>query len=215
MSSYTLLYFPGIQGRARQIRLLLAVANQEWTEEPITIRQLVNDTFADRIAYRQIPVLKVDGVWVSQCGAIMQLLGKRHGLLPSAVGGADGDIVGAQALGCVLAAEDFRVSLYKAQFHARDPATKQKETDALVSTHIPRWYKSFAKIIAGNGNRFVCGSSLCYADLAVYDVIQATDAFVGGKNALDAFPELKEYVRRIEAIPQVARFLASAAVSKL
>ena len=72
--------------------------------------------------------------------------------------------------------------------------------------------KNFERLL-GDNDWFV-GKKTSVADMAVYDVLssQCLNLIPG---CLDAFPKLKAFVERVDALPSIAAYKASDAFKKL
>ncbi|KAF0990142.1 hypothetical protein HZS_3885 [Henneguya salminicola] len=71
----------------------------------------------------------------------------------------------------------------------------------------PIWLECLQKLLATreNGQKFLLGNKITWADLALFDVIDL-GLFVRG-DSLSGFPLLEEYHRRMRALPTLANYL--------
>ena len=80
MSGYTVVYFPA-RGRAELVRLTLAAAGQEWTEQVITGENLADFKKTDKCLFGQVPVLLDGEKAIAQSVAMARYVARKHDLL--------------------------------------------------------------------------------------------------------------------------------------
>ncbi|KAL0246731.1 hypothetical protein GEMRC1_007942 [Eukaryota sp. GEM-RC1] len=201
---YSLYYFPA-KGRAQQIRLALAEADQDWVEEQCDFARFRSLKAENSFPYGQLPVLDVTDiegsdstVRLAQCPAIVEYIALRHGLI------SDDLIARQQALAHTLAAEDFRGLLYKVVFAGSDEA-KARELENLQQNGGPRWLSTFSRLL--EGKEYLLGQ-FSYCDLAVYDALTFAGDVLGA-SFLNDYPTIVSFIERVGSRPKVATFLAS------
>jgi glutathione S-transferase len=196
-----LVYFSS-RGRAEVIRLALAEAAVPHEEE-----RFPNDAFAalkasGRLPFMAVPVWEEDGLRLAQSGAILNHVGRAHGLRGSSP--RDEALVD-QALGAV---DDVRAELRKLP---GAEASKRPEVRAeLQSATLPRWFGMLEKLLVANhgGDGFIAGAQLSVADLALWYLLELT-VDNGFAAALADCPKLQAFAKRIAARPRIAAYLAS------
>ena len=201
-------YWPA-RGRGEQIRLALAEAAVEWTQPSFTMgdakgmaaffedcRELGGNLTTN------VPMLKVDGLFITQSSAVLRYVARKYGLYPNDTGSKAG-LASAYAIDSLIdAAEDIRSANYSAMKMSNpSPETKQNYKTKVLPKHL----KNFERLL-GSAEYFAEGR-FSVADLTIYDVLDVCERQVPG--CLDAFPSLKLFHTRVELRPNIAKWIAS------
>lgn len=196
-----LVYFPS-RGRAEVIRLALAEAAVPHEEERCPGPDFPALQASGRLPFKALPVWEEDGLRLAQSGAILNHLGRAHGLRGS---GPREEALVDQALGAV---DDVRAELRKL---LTAEASKRPEVRAeLLGSTLPRWFGMLEQLLVGNhgGEGFIAGAQLSVADLALWYLLELT-VDNGFRAALAECPKLQAFFTRIAARPRIAAYLAS------
>ena len=193
-----LVYFKS-RGRAEVIRLALAEAAVAYQEDAFSGPEAFTALKASgRLPFLAVPVWEEDGFKLAQSVAILNHIGRAHGLrgkTPREEALVD------QALGAV---EDVRAELRK--LPAAEPAKRPELRADLKATVLPRWFGMLEQLLGGR--EYVAGDQVSVADFALWYVIEiARDNDFG--SALADRPKLGAFFDRIAARPRIAAYLAS------
>jgi len=206
------LYYFAARGRAELIRLILAEAGVVYQEHPIGHgTPPVNGLPTDFAELKKLPLLpfgavpvwqEPDGFVLAQSAAIAGYLGRKHGLY------GNGPRQAAQCDQMLGAYDDVRTEFRKLYAVASEgrPALRSQ----LVNEILPRWFGCLDRIVRANrdGVGFVVGEAVSVADLALWYLIEsAQDNGFGA--AVEAYPTLVAFAKRIAARPRLAAYLTS------
>ena len=196
--SARLTYFNG-QGRAEEVRLMLALCNVPWRDAvygdatgaqyATTEAQMRKMMAAGVLAMDQLPLLEIDGLRLVQQSAILRYLARRHNLYGSG------------------AAEAAQIDILSDSLQDWNPviAVLQGKADAPHAKYLDR----FARALRSNGDGdFLVGKTVSFVDVQVF---QALEQLVESKTVpLKAkWPELDAYRLRVRALPPIAEYLGS------
>jgi glutathione S-transferase len=78
---------------------------------------------------------------------------------------------------------------------------------------LPTHLSNLERLLGFFGQEYFCGASLCVADLNIYDAVDVAQRQI--PFVLDEFPKLKAFHARVEARPNIARWIASEQRAKL
>ena len=211
MTRPTLIYFPA-RGRAEVIRLVLAEAGVDYQEHPVgkgtpPVNGRPTDFAALKasgdLPFEAVPVWEEPGGFrLAQSLAILNHLGRTHGLggrTPAEAAQRD------QWLGAV---EDVRAELRKLASVPQDQRAAARAE--LRSSTLPRWFGYLDRLLRANrdGTGFTVGEGPTVADLALYYLLELVrDNGMG--DAVDRYPVLVAFARRIASRPRIAAYLAS------
>ena len=216
MTKPTLIYFSS-RGRAEVIRLALAEAGVEWREHPVgrgtpPLEGRPTDLAALKasgdLPFEAVPVWEEPGGFrLAQSLAILNHVGRTHGLrgrTPVEEARCD------EWLGGI---DDVRAELRKIPSAA--PAERAAVRTELRETVLPRWFGHLDRLLRRNrgGEAFTVGDGPTVADLALYYLLELVrDNGLG--EAIDRYPALVAFARRIASRPRIAAYLASGARPK-
>jgi glutathione S-transferase len=211
MTLPTLVYFKA-RGRAELIRLVLAEAGVDYVEHPVgkdtpPVSGRPTDFAALKasgdLPFEAVPVWEEpDGFRLAQSQAIANHLARTHGLAgktPREMAEVD------QWLG---AFDDVRAELRKlVTTPAEQRAALRQDLEASI---LPRWFGYLDRLLRRNREAagFAVGAGPTVADLALYYLLElARDNGFGA--AIDRYPALVAFARRIAERPRIAAYLAS------
>lgn len=199
-----LYYFPA-RGRAEQIRLVLSEAG-------VTFQQ-PSFAMADAVAMGEyfqkvqelggnlttnIPMLYMDGKYLTQSNAILKYVARKYKLYPETTLLQAYDVDN-----LIEAAEDLRAANYKPMTMMGGTAD---DIAAYKETILPKHLQNFARIL-GDRDYFASDGKFTVADLTIYDALDVSNRQLPG--VLEEYPTLKNFHARIEARPNIAKWLAS------
>ena len=196
-----LIYFAS-RGRAEIIRLALAEAGVAWEDETFKTEDFSRLKASGRLPFQAVPVWEEDGFRLAQSLAILQHIGRGHGLYGASP--REQALVD-QALGAV---EDVRLEIRK--LTAAEPAKRPEVRADLTANVLPRWFGLLEKLLASNkeGKGFLVGEKVSIADLALWYLIELSRDN-GFGSALSDCPRLTAFAERVASRPKIAAYLAS------
>ncbi len=217
---YELYYWPGIQGRGEFVRLALEeggadyddVARQPGRGVPVLLRFMASA----RVPRPPLapPFLKAGWRVIGQTANILQYLGPRLGLAPSAEAGR----LWLHQL--QLTVVDLLDEVHETHhpiasglyYEEQKPAAQRRAADFLRN-RLPMYLGYFERVIERNrpGRRFVAGGRLTYVDLSVFQVVAGLRyAFPRAmRRRAWRYPRVIALHDRVAARPRIAKYLAS------
>eukprot|EP01094_Clydonella_sp_ATCC50884_P014227 TRINITY_DN245_c0_g1_i1.p1 TRINITY_DN245_c0_g1~~TRINITY_DN245_c0_g1_i1.p1 ORF type:complete len:242 (+),score=89.71 TRINITY_DN245_c0_g1_i1:55-726(+) len=200
MSKPTLMYFP-LRARADNLRALLHVAGVEFEDKHVTFEEW--PALKAQQPFGQLPVLKDGDVTIGQSNAIARYLARKHKLY----GANDAEQV--QIDQVVEHTRDMLDAVVKLIWGNE---SFEADAKAFIADKLPGLLAPFSKWIAANGGSgFLIGSSLSYADIEAWHVLNNFVApFKHVNDGADVFPaDVAAYLDRVRAVPAIASFAAS------
>ncbi|KAH3777541.1 probable glutathione S-transferase 7 [Dreissena polymorpha] len=197
MPSYKLSYFD-VRGRGELSRYLFLAAGRDFKEHRIPRAEWPN--VKQTLVYGQVPVLEVDGKQLAQSNAIARFLAREFGLA--------GKNSWEEAL-CDQTLElisDLRQEFVK-YFFEKDEEKKKEAGKNLNDVVYPKFFGYFEKQLDNNGGKYLVGSELTVADLAVYAVIDT--AVQNTENLLDKHVKLRAHRDMVGAIPKIQEYVSN------
>jgi len=198
--SLKLYYFP-FRGRGEQIRLLLNTL-----EVPFEDVHVGRDEFMElkrqgptKLHFGSLPLLEDGELRLVEGPAIMSYIGHMHGAAP-------GDRqLSARAESINLGAEDLRMQYFK----LFGDGEKEKQKSFLAGGWVDRWLPGLDYLLELNDDSGVfVGSKLSFADVAVWDVLDAMLTYVDGAS-LESSPRVRAFYDAFAARKPVAAYLAA------
>jgi len=198
MAQPKLVYF-ATRGRAEVIRLACAEAGLQYEEENFDPKEGFAALEASgRLPFQAVPVWEEEGLRLAQSYAILNHVGRTHGLRGN---NAREEALIDQALGAV---EDVRTELRR--LIAAPPEKRPEVRKELLETTLPKWFGMLEKLLGANA--FVLGDRITVADLALWYLIEmAKDNGFGA--SLSACPKLQAFFERVAARPKIAAYQKS------
>jgi glutathione S-transferase len=201
--AYKLHYFQ-IRGRGEQVRLMLHALELPFDDILVKREQFLEMKAQGpgTLYFGSLPMLE-DGVYrLCQGPTILSYLARKHGAAPNDLQ------LSARADAIAWGAEDLRMRYFKMFGDDRENA----RADFLNGDWLTRWLPSLNGLLGQNGNsgHFV-GQQLSHADIAVWDVLDAFQAYVPPAS-LEGFPALQDFYEKVRGLPALAGYLASRSV---
>jgi len=194
MSKAELVYFNG-RGRAEIIRLTLAAAGIEFSEVHLETAEFFQSLLPD-LLFKQVPLLRLDGLNLVQTSAIVRYIGRKANLL----GEKDPQIFRVDEL--YEGTRDAYTGFYAFFFTPDDTPVKQK-----INKDLDKYLPIFNKVLSENGSGYLVGSSLTIADLGLFDVLQATvDYFT--EERFKEFPAVIKFYETMTSLDRIKHYLS-------
>lgn len=217
-------YF-AIEGVAEQIRMALSIVGIPFDNVTIPIPEW-QQTKKASTKFGQLPELTLpNGRIVTDSIAILRLVGEAD--VEGKLYPAD-DIVARTSIESVLGLvgdlkRAWRPMVYMSMYpEAYGHPIKEEWADAedtikrlrlgFVEKDLPRFMGYFASLIKENGGNFLTGEYVTIADLAAYTTIEYYRRGIADhvpKDCLDAYPDIMEWMSRVEGDARVASYTAS------
>ena len=218
---YELYYWPTIQGRGEFVRLALEEGGAPYIDVaretgkgkglPAMMRLLHGSVATPPFAP---PFLKAGRLLIGQTANILQFLGPRHALVPTAASAR----LWAHQL--QLTVTDFVVEVHDthhpvAGSHYYEDQTKEaaRRSENFLKERLPKFLGYFETVLARQGarSRFLLGTRLSYVDLSVFQVIAGLHYAFPNAMAKVArrYPRLLALHARVQDRPRIAAYLAS------
>ena len=197
MPRYILTYF-NTRGRAEPIRLILAQAGVDYEDKRITREQWAQ--LKPQTPFGHIPILEVDGKVLSGSLPVTRFLAERHGLAGS------NDVENAEIAGIVDCITDLIAQMIK-WMSEKDETCKAELKKEMDKVHTPKHLSNLEKHITAEG--WLYGSKVTYADLIFFNFSHHLSDEVLAK-----YPGLKGLREKVEALPNIAKWLKEHPVTK-
>jgi glutathione S-transferase len=200
MPSMTLTYFDAPASRGEECRLALFIAGVPFTDERLKGPQW--EEKKRTTPFGALPVLSAEGHRpLAQSNAILGLIGRLHGLLPSDPWEA------ARHESVMGAVEDLRNRLGPTN-RIKDPVEKKRAREELASGYLKEWSTNIEQQL---GEPFVGGSKVSVADLKIFVVV--TPILKGTVDHIPAdifkpFPKLLRLYEAVKTHPKVVEWYA-------
>lgn len=227
-----LVYFQ-LKGRAELSRLIFTCGEVSFEDQRLSFEDYAQMRSRGDLPFGQLPILKLGDTVISQSCAIARYAAKQAGLYPI-------DHLQAGLSDMIVDAwRDIQDLLYgcyvdrvveKGQFimKMRDASVKVKRLNEYFATSVPMHLEQFEQMIAQNqGASFLIGSSLTWADIAVFDMLCTLDnaakfwnnpssflyipepdgPYQPPKDLLQPYPKLQALKNTVSQIPQITAWL--------
>jgi glutathione S-transferase len=220
---YQLYYWPGIQGRGEFVRLALEEAGVAYVDVGRSGDTL--EAGFDRVfrflesddnpcpAYAP-PVLKAGELVLAQTANILQYLGAHHNLAPVDETGR----LWTNQLQLTLAdwvdeIHDTHHPLGAHLYYEEQKPESRKRAGHFTAERLPRFMGYFERVLSRNprGDEFLVGTSVTYADLSLFQVIDGLRyAYPQAMAAVeDDYPRVLALYHRVAERPNIAAYLES------
>jgi glutathione S-transferase len=203
MMPYRLFYW-ALRGRGEQIRLLLNELQQNY--EDVHVSKDTNFRSLQRegpgtLYFGSVPMLEDGDFKLVQGPAIMNYLGRKHGMMPSDPRAA------ARVEAMVLGAEDMRMAYFR--LLGDDGRAAERRKKFVGAEWRDRWLPALEGLLEINGDSgYLVGPSVTQADLAVWDALDAIVTWIEGARFGD-FTRVEKFYETIAARFAIAEYLAS------
>lgn len=199
--TYRLFYW-ALRGRGEQIRLLLHELGQDYEDIHVSKSdrfKTMRDEGPATLSFGSVPMLQDGDFTLVQGPAIMNYLGRKHGIMPNDARAA------ARTEAMVLGAEDMRM----AYFRTLGDGKAEKQAKLVAGAWMERWLPAWAGLLELNGDTgYLVGPSLTQADVAAWDALDAIVTWVEGAT-FGGHARVERFYERIAARPAIAAYLQS------
>ena len=199
MDQLKITYFDVDGGRAEPARLALLIGGIAFEDHRFAFSEFAEVRKTTPLS--QVPTLQVNGVQVTQSGAITRYVGKVSGLYPEDA---------FQALLCdeiIDGVEDVSIKL-GATFGLAGDDLKNARTE-LVNGAFPKYLRWLHNQLESHGGEYFAASRLTIADLKVFVFIRGLNSghldHVPTNLVETVAPKLNAHMRRIAQLPAVAQ----------
>jgi glutathione S-transferase len=219
---YELYYWPHIPGRGEFVRLALEEGGADYVDVARKpegegggrppVQRMLEAAKDGRTPYAP-PILKAGKLLISQTANILLYLGPRLSLAPRAEAGR----LWANQLQLTLAdlvveAHDSHHPIAKSLYYEEQQPEALRRSENFRTLRLPKFLGYFERVLAGQpGGRYLCGKSLSYADLSMFQIMEGLDyAFPRTMRRLaPAHPRLAALREAVAKRPRIAAYLAS------
>jgi glutathione S-transferase len=217
--TYELHYWPGIQGRGEFIRLALEEAGAPYVD--VARRPAREGGGAAALAQRldelapppfAPPVLVAGELVIAQTANILLFLGPRHDLTPK----EEGRRLWVNQLQLTLAdlvdeAHDVHHPISAGLYYEDQKAAAEERAGWFTAARMPKFLGYFERVLTGEGESWLAGAQLTYADLSLFQVVRGLQyAFPNAMGALGPkIPAVLALAERVAERPRIAAYLAS------
>jgi glutathione S-transferase len=219
---YELYYWPSIQGRGEFVRLVLEEAGARYIDvargagRGAGVEALLR--FLDGRKIRRPPFappfLKAGRLVIGQTANILQFLGPRHGLAPTAEAGR----LWVHELQLTMA--DFVAEIHDTHhpvgsglYYEDQKKEARRRADDFLENRAPKFLGYFERVLSRNarGDRYLAGAKLTYADLSMFQIIAGLSYAFPRAMARAARKHRKLFALhgRVQERPRIAAYLAS------
>ena len=214
---YELYYWSGIQGRGEFVRLALEDAGADYFDVARRkggMRRMLQMLASKRLEHPPFapPFLKAGPLIIGQTANILLFLGARHGLAPASEAGR----LWVHQLQLTIAdmvveAHDTHHPIAASLYYEDQKAEARRAAKAFIAERIPKFLGYFERVLEHNGDTFLAGRKLSYADLSLFQLVEGLRyAF---PRALEKTEKKRPRVialhNRVAARPRIAAYLAS------
>eukprot|EP00118_Oscarella_pearsei_P028740 m.2812 g.2812 ORF g.2812 m.2812 type:complete len:208 (+) comp8916_c0_seq1:133-756(+) len=199
MPTYKLTYFTG-RGRAEIIRLILAQGGVEYEDERIP-----GDKWPElkpKTPTGCLPFMTVDGAMISESQALAAFVAE--------VAGLHGDTPLNKARAHMVAEATNVVFNKMVENHfIKDETKKAEEGKKLKEETMPGFMGRMEKILVANegGDGWIVGSSVTYADIVLLNLFNTISLYGDSAFAKGDAPKLAALVKKVEALPNIKKWL--------
>jgi len=154
---YKLIYF-NLRILGDPIRFILNYVNVPFEDVRIQTEEEWS-AMKDSTGWGKLPILEIDGKHqLCQSHAISKYLGKKYNLDGS------NELESAKCDEYVGVALDMRTEWRKYWFENEDQTKREKAKTEFVNVIAPKYFNRFSKILEDNGEKYLVGSGLTWAD---------------------------------------------------
>jgi len=187
-----LVYFDG-RGLAEIDRIVMTAAGLTYNEIDLTSREQFLALFPE-LLFLQVPLLRIDGLKIVQSGSIARYIAGKANLL----GTNDKEHLLVDQL--YEGARECYMPMAGIGFY------NDAEIMPRCTKNLDKYLPIFDKVASDNGSGYLVGSSLTLADLAVFEVLEASRDFFG-KDNFQAHPGLVKFYTTVTALPNIQKYL--------
>eukprot|EP00440_Ansanella_granifera_P057563 gb/GFBE01062401.1/.p1 GENE.gb/GFBE01062401.1/~~gb/GFBE01062401.1/.p1 ORF type:complete len:268 (+),score=45.95 gb/GFBE01062401.1/:1-804(+) len=213
-SAPTLTYFNDNKGRNELTRLIFAIGKVDYVNEEIGPVEYMRRRDAGELPYGQIPTLRLgDGTVLGQSCAIARYAARLASLYPE-------DMVHATRADAVVDSWRDQLDLFydvifertiiggKLQMFPRPTSQRAAMLNDYVNTAFRPW---LAQMEGQLSSGRVCAPSLCYADLAIYDLVCTIEGILDPgvfAKLMENCDQVRCLVAHVGQLPEVTKHLS-------
>jgi glutathione S-transferase len=219
---YELYYWPSIQGRGEFVRLVLEEAGARYKDVARgagkgagvgTLMRFLQGRTVRRPPFAP-PFLKAGKLVIGQTANILQFLGSRHGLAPTAEAGR----LWVHELQLTMA--DFVAEIHDTHhpvapslYYEDQRREARRRADDFLENRAPKFLGYFERVLSRNarGDAYLVGSKLTYVDLSMFQIIAGLSYAFPRAMAHAARKHRKLFAlhSRVQERPRIRAYLAS------
>ncbi|XP_062981132.1 glutathione S-transferase-like [Elgaria multicarinata webbii] len=192
-----LYYFNG-RGRMESIRWLLAAAGVEFDEEFLETREQFENLLKDgSLLFQQVPMVEIDGMRLVQTRAILNYVAAKHNLYGK-------DLKERALIDMYVEGTTDLMGIIRVH-HKLPPEQKEKNLSLIIERATERYFPVYEKVLKDNGERFLLGSLMTWADVQLIETILMAEE--KESTILSLFPLLQAFKTRMCEVPTIKKFL--------
>lgn len=232
-SHAVLLYFDDGKGRAELPRLIFIYGDIPFEDRTISLHEYKQMRSSGKLFFDQLPTLELGDTTIAQSCAIARYAAREAGIYPlDRLQAASSDMVVDAwrdlldlLYGCYV---DRIVENGQLIMKMRQASLRVERLDEYFTVTVPMHLDRFEQMITDNqGSAFLVGSSLTWADLAVFDILYTLDQaanlwrtpstffyipepygpYQPPKKLLELYPKLEALKKTISKTPKIAAWL--------
>jgi len=198
MVHYKLYYFD-VRGLGEVIRLLLQYKGEKYEDERFTHENW--DKIKSKFPYGKVPVLEVDGKQLAESFAIARYLAKQFNLA-----GKDAWEQAKVDEFADLMKDAFNefIQYFRVVVGFGEGNKDALHRDVFLPA-IAKYYPIYVKTLHDSGSGFVVKSGLTWADFLLSEHLHTVHHM--HPEALKKYPELEQYLQRIQQLPQIKKYI--------
>jgi len=198
-----LIYFNS-RGRAEIVRVVLAQGQIDY--EDFRFERADWPSLKKTMPFGQVPVLEVNGQKIAQSKAVARYAAKLAGLY------GDSALEAAQIDSLVDGVEDATRTLLANM--RLEEAEKKEKNDKYFREEFPTWAEYFEKYLkkADGGKAFFLGKKVSLADVTFFVAMERI--LKQRPDVLDSSPLLADLVKRVAALPRIAKWIKERPVTE-
>ncbi|XP_052088658.1 glutathione S-transferase 3-like isoform X1 [Mytilus californianus] len=192
----TKLTYANGRGIAEIIRMVLAAAGLEYTEEYLTSKEQWEELKkSGKLLYNQVPLLEIDGLELVQTGAIVRYLAKKYNMYGS------NELEAVKIDMYYEGSRDF-YSVFIAMVFTDENECLKKVKEVML----PKYFPVYEKILKNCNTKYLVGDVVSFADVGLLECLLAVEEFLG-MESIDSYPKIKEYYQKMKAEDRISTFL--------
>jgi len=188
-----LVYFNG-RGRAEIIRLTLTAAGIQFTEVDLTSKEQFISLHPD-LLFKQVPMLRIDGLKIVQTAAIVRHIGRKANLLGST------DLEKTRVDELYEGSRDMYACFYGWVFDLQEVVEKG------IEKNVKKYTPIFNELLSGSASGYLVGDSLTIADLGLLEVVLSMVDYLG-LEALKLYPSIEKFYAKMVALEPIQTYIA-------
>ncbi|XP_064487531.1 glutathione S-transferase Mu 1-like [Ornithodoros turicata] len=194
-----------IRGLGQSIRYLLNYAGADYVERTYTFGDKftrddwLKEKFTLGLDFPNIPYLIDGDVRLTQSLAILRYLARKYGLMPQ----SDDDWLRASVI-----EQQVNDMLWENVRLCYDPSYDNDKKEAFLKTFYSDRLPALVKFLGDR--KFFAGDQLSYVDFLAYEMFdQHRTLWPEERKALEKYPTVVEYLKRMESLPRFKAYLSS------